>query len=381
MVPSLIYLNNAATSWPKPPNVVDAVNASLETPFSEVGRSTTGISSDCVADARESVARYFHAPERDHMIFSANATDALNTLIHGFTKKQTEPFHVVITELEHNSVIRPLKSLESERKCHVTVAHCNGNRIDPSTIENSLQKDTQLVVMAHGSNVLGSVQDISAIGTLLQEKGIFFIVDGAQTAGLTPINLKRLPLDAFVFTGHKYLFGLPGTGGFYISDPTKISSTRQGGTGTDSRSVLHPETMPEMFETGTHNYPGLISLTAGIEYLEKIGFDTISSKIQKQNQLFLEEFDETDKIIVYTTAPELPIISFNMRNIGNDDAGFILRNMYGIVTRTGLHCAPLIHERIDGGQGCVRISPSILTSDEDCQQAAKIIREVASDNT
>lgn len=377
MDPPLIYLNNAATSWPKPPGVPAAVNEAVALPFGEAGRSAGGLSSDCVADAREAVARYFHAPRADHVIFSANATDALNTLIYGFAKKEAGLFHAVISDLEHNSVIRPLRTLEAEGRCRITIVPATGARVDPDALAAALRPDTRLAVLSHGSNVLGSVQDISAIGKILQDHGVFFVADGAQTAGLVEIDLGRLPLDAFVFTGHKYLFGFPGTGGFFIRDPGRVAPTRQGGTGTDSRNFFQPREMPERFEAGTHNYPGLVSLAAGIAFLEETGQGAITTSIKKQTGIFLEAFSGTDAIRVYNPAPDLPVISFNLRDFENDDVGFILRRMYGIVTRTGLHCAPLVHDRIDGGRGSVRLSPSVLTTEDECRQAAASIREVA----
>jgi cysteine desulfurase/selenocysteine lyase len=257
------------------------------------------------------------------------------------------------------------------------VVPCTGTHIEPSAVADALRADTRLMVMTHGSNVLGSVQDIAGIGKILQEREIFFIADGAQTAGLIPVDLTRLPVDAFVFTGHKYLFGLPGTGGFYLRDPGLVAATRQGGTGTNSSCPFQPESMPEKFEAGTHNYPGLISLAAGIAFLEQTGLDAISRSTDEHNAIFLKRFGETDTIQVYNTTPELPVISLNVRDIGNDDMGFILRDQYGIVTRTGLHCAPLVHDRIDAGGGCVRLSPSVLTSNDDCTRAAEVICEVA----
>ena len=373
----VIYLNNAATSWPKPPEVLDTVRELLNQPFSDSGRSAPGMTTDCIAEARSEVARFFRAPEVDHVIFCASATDAINILIQGFAKKQSAPFHVLITELDHNSVIRPLRALETEGRCSITVVPCTGTSIALSSVAGAIRPDTRLVVMAHGSNVLGSVQDICTIGRYLQEQGIFFIVDGAQTAGLIPIDLAHLPVDAFVFTGHKYLFGLPGIGGFFIRDPALIDVTRYGGTGTDSRSSRHPETMPEKFEAGTHNYPGIISLAAGIRFLERTGSDAIITSTHNNNAEFLKKICCNDMFEVYNTEPELPVISFNIKAIENDDAGFILRNMYGIVTRTGLHCAPLIHESINGCRGCIRLSPSVLTPAEDCERAADIICEVA----
>jgi cysteine desulfurase / selenocysteine lyase len=373
----LIYLNNAATSWPKPPEVLAAVRASLDQPFSESGRSSPGLTEDCVAGARETVARFFRAPEPENVVFCASATDALNILIQGFAQAQGAPFHVLLTELDHNSVIRPLRALEAEGICSVTVVPCSGTHISPASVADAIRPDTRLMVMAHGSNVLGSVQDIASVGRLLHEQGIFFVVDGAQTAGLVPIDLADLPVDAFVFTGHKYLFGLPGSGGFCLRDPDRIAVTRRGGTGTDSRSPNHPLTMPEKFEAGTHNYPGIISLAAGVQFLERTGTDAVMRSTRDNNATFLNKFRNDDTLGIYNAEPELPVISINLKAIGNDDAGFILRNMYGLVTRTGLHCAPLVHERIDGGSGCIRLSPSLLTPSGDCERAAGIICEVA----
>ncbi|MFA5331612.1 MAG: aminotransferase class V-fold PLP-dependent enzyme [Methanoregula sp.] len=373
----MIYLNNAATSWPKPPEVIAAVNESFLTPFNEAGRSTNTLSTDCVSDARQTVARYLGAPEPDHIVFGSNATDALNMLIQGFARKHKEPFHVLLTELDHNSVIRPLRTLEAEGKCSITVVPCTGTHINPSAVAEGIRPDTRLMLMAHGSNVLGSVQDIAAIGKTLHEQGIYFVVDGAQTAGLVPVNLSDLPVDAFVFTGHKYLFGYPGIGGFYIRDPDQVASTRQGGTGTHSKSPFHPDSLPEKYEAGTHNYPGIISLAAGIRFLSRKRMDSVKEVTRVQNRIFLDAFSGCGSISVYNPDPELPVISFNFDMLGNDDAGFILRNMYGIVTRTGLHCAPLIHEKIDGGVGCIRISQSCLTPTDDCRRAAEIIVEVA----
>lgn len=373
----LIYLNNAATSWPKPPGVIAAVTETFFTPFNEAGRSTNALSSDCVADARATVARYLGAPEPDHIVFGANATDALNTLIQGFVQKQNDPFHALFTGLDHNSVIRPLRTLEAEGKCTASVVPCTGTHIDPSAVAEAIRPDTRLMVMAHGSNVLGSVQDIAAIGKILHEQGIYFVVDGAQTAGLVPVDLSALPVDAFAFTGHKYLFGFPGTGGFYIRDPDRIAPTRYGGTGTNSKSPFQPDSIPEKFEAGTHNYPGIISLAAGIRFLSGKGMDSVMQATREANRIFLDAFSMCGNITVYNEDPELPVISLNIADISNDDAGFILRNMYGIVTRTGLHCAPLIHEKIDGGVGSIRISPSCLTPLEECQRAADVIVEVA----
>jgi len=373
----VIYLNNAATSWPKPPEVLEAVIESFRQPFNESGRSTSQLPTDLLTGARETVAGFFRVPEPDNIIFTANATDSLNTLIHGFSLKNPEPFHVLITEIDHNSVIRPLRTLEQSGRCSLSVVPCSGSGIDPESLESAIRNDTRLVVMAHGSNVLGSVQDITAIGKCLHDHDIFFIVDGAQTAGLVPVDLRTLPVDAFVFTGHKYLFGFPGTGGFFIRDPARISPSRQGGTGTFSQFPFQPMDLPEKFETGTPNYPGIISLEAGIRYLEKIGAVAVDRKMRDLTGIFLNTFAESENITVHNKKPELPLISLNIRDLPNDEAGFILREMYGVICRTGLHCAPLIHDKISDGMGSLRLSPSYLNTHEECIAAAAAVREVA----
>jgi selenocysteine lyase/cysteine desulfurase len=221
------------------------------------------------------------------------------------------------------------------------------------------------------------VQDIRTIGDILHDHGIFFIVDGAQTAGHIPISLKDLPVDAFVFTGHKGLLGVPGTGGFYLRNPETIEPVRFGGTGTDSFSLLHPRGMPERFETGTHNYPGLAALAAGVAFINESGLASIADKSRRQTAFLIRELKEAANITVYHDHPGLPIVAFNIRGLENDDVGFMLARAYNIIARTGLHCAPLVHQAIDGGQGCVRLSLSWGTTDEECRAAADAIREIA----
>ena len=375
--PPLIYLNNAATTWPKPREVLDEVARCLHTPFFEHGRSTAGTATDYPAAAREALTGLFHAEDPDRFIFTANATDALNLLIHGFVKNQTTPFHTITTELEHNSVLRPLHTLEGEGKLTLSILPHEDGRVTLQEIKKSIQPDTRLVVMTHGSNVLGSLQNLRPVAEYCAANEIFLIADGAQTAGQIPINLSEIPAGAFVFTGHKALFGLPGTGGFYLSDPERIAPIRQGGTGTDSRTLVHPQDMPQKFEAGTPNYPGIASLLAGIRYIEREGQDAITSKCRGLVALFIRELRKEPGITLYTPAPDLPVVSFNIEKLDNDEAGYILAKGYNIVTRTGLHCAPLIHDRIDGGKGCIRVSFSHLNTPEECLTAAEAVREVA----
>ena len=202
-------------------------------------------------------------------------------------------------------------------------------------------------------------------------------MDGAQVAGHIPVGLRDLPLDAYVFTGHKGLLGIPGTGGFYLREPEAIAPVRYGGTGTDSFSLLHPRGMPERFETGTHNYPGLAALAAGVKFIEERGIHSIAQKAEAQTSFLIRELKREGTITLYNEHPDLPIVAFTIPGLQNDDVGFMLARAYGIIARTGLHCAPLVHKTIDGGEGCVRLSLSWATTDEECRIAAHAIREIA----
>jgi cysteine desulfurase/selenocysteine lyase len=375
--PPLIYLNNAATSWPKPPEVLAALNESLSLPVFGSGRTTGTQGEDYITAAREAISRLLLAEPPEQVVFTKNATDSLNILIQGFLQGKEHGCHVLTTELEHNSVLRPLHELAAKQRIHLTVLPFENGSVQADTIEAALRPETRLMVMTHGSNVLGSVQDIQHIGKILHDHGVFFIVDGAQTAGHIPIHLQRVPVDAYVFTGHKGLFGIPGTGGFFISEPGLVDPIRYGGTGTDSFSLLHPRSMPERFEAGTHNYPGLAALAAGVGYIQSIGVNTIATKADRQVANMIREIEKEQNVTIYNGHPSLPIVSFNINGMGNDDVGFMLARAYGIIGRTGLHCAPLVHRTIDSGNGCVRLSLSWFTTDEECRIAAEAVREIA----
>jgi cysteine desulfurase family protein len=373
----LIYLNNAATTWPKPDAVLEEVTQCLRQPLHEPGRTTGNGSRDYPSAAREALAAFFHAGPAEHFVFCQNATDSLNLLIHGFAEKSRMPFHTITTELEHNSVLRPLTALEKDGITRLTVVPFTDNRVNPATIKKAICEDTRLVVMTHGSNVLGSVQDIRPIAEYLHANDIFFIVDGAQTAGHIPIHLSDIPVGAFVFTGHKALFGIPGIGGFFITEPEAVRITRQGGTGTDSRELTHPFAMPMRFEAGTHNYPGIASLYAGLQFITSTGQEAIERKNRDLTHGFIRELKNIPGVTIYNENPDLPVVSFNITALDNHEVGFILARAYNVILRTGLHCAPLVHERIDGGKGCIRASFSYFTSRDECSAAAQAIREVA----
>ena len=373
----LVYLNNAATSWPKPDCVTKLVQNVISRPCYESGRSAACDFSDYPGEAREGISRLIGTKDPDHIVFTQNATDSLNVLIHGFVKQHPGQFHVITSDLEHNSVLRPLVSLREEGRISLTVLKSDsGFHLTPELIEREVRNDTRLVVLNHGSNVIGSVQDIGSIGSFLHEQGIFFIVDGAQTLGQKIVDLSESSVDAFAFTGHKYLFGIQGIGGFYLDDPSEVASTRQGGTGADSENLLQPEEMPLKYEAGTANYPGIASLYAGIGYVETEGIDRIEARTMGLCRHLIDSLQGEPGITIDNKKPDLPVISLNIRNLDNDDAGLILARAYTIITRTGLHCAPLIHKRLNGGTGSIRLSLSYQNTREECDAAIDAILEM-----
>ncbi|WP_319579696.1 aminotransferase class V-fold PLP-dependent enzyme [uncultured Methanospirillum sp.] len=374
----LIYLNNAASTWPKPACVLDAVSEASRLPYLESGRTTLEGQVSYPDEGREALASFFHTNEPGEYVFTSNATDSLNILIHGFAASHASPFHVITTELEHNSVIRPLLSLKKAGKISLTIVPVDsGGHIHPDSIAEAITPETRLGIINHGSNVTGAVQDIREISRVLHDGGVFSIFDGSQTAGQIPISLSETSADAFVFTGHKYLFGTPGIGGFFLRTPEPVLPLKQGGTGFDSASPDHPGEMPVRFEAGTPNFPGIAAMTAGLRYLSDIGFDTITSHLSSMSGYLSERMSHLDSLILYAPNPDTPIISFNLSNVDPEDIGLILGRKYHIVTRTGLHCAPWIHKKLTGGAGCVRMSMSYLNTMEQCRIVADIIEELA----
>lgn len=374
-----IYLNNAATSWPKPVTVLTAVQESLLLPFTGGGRSTDKDAQDYVWSARTALADLMGVHDDERVVFSHNATDALNTLIQGYLSMHKGPVHVISSVLEHNSVLRPLWELQQAGRIDLTLLPLNGPYIDEEAITGSVRSDTRLAVLTHGSNVLGSVQNLTKIGKNLHDEGVFVIADGAQTAGHICLDIDDLPVDAYVYTGHKALFGIPGTGGFVIKDSEQIAPIRFGGTGSDSSSLFHPRELPERFEAGTQNFPGLAALTAGVTYVKTTGQKEIEEKGKRQAGMIIQGLKEEPNIIIHNDTPDLPIISFNINGLNNDDLGYILTRGYRIITRSGLHCAPLVHKVTDGGVGSVRLSLSWFTTDEECQRVVEVITGVARD--
>ncbi|MGL4453448.1 MAG: aminotransferase class V-fold PLP-dependent enzyme [Sarcina sp.] len=367
-----IYLDNAATSFPKPQVVIDNM---MNYMINFGGNPSRGSSSIALAgnraiyNCRETIANFFNFDKVENVIFTNNITSSLNIILHSLVKKD---WHIITTTMDHNSVLRLLEKLKHTLGVKVDYAKANNEGfVSPSTIEDLISEDTKLVIMSHASNLTGSIQDIKTIGAICKKHGIFFVVDTAQTAGVIPIDMKASNINALAFTGHKSLFGPQGIGGFIIDDKINevMDTVFVGGTGSSSYSLDHPTELPDKFECGTLNTPGIIGLNAGINFIKEEGLEKIHAKEEMLCDYALTELSKINDIIIYGSmdaSKRTPTILFNIKGIDSSELGFYLDFEKGIVTRTGIHCAPLAHKTLVSEQyGGVRISPGYFNTKED----------------
>lgn len=367
----MIYLNNAATSFPKPEAVLEAVNAYCRRPpFSAERSGAAEQGRDILARCRENLCRLFNIDSPDHVIFTSGATHSLNLVLRGLLKRGD---HVVTTQTEHNSVLRLVKTLEKREGIFLTIVPCNKNGwVDPGQMKACLLDHTRLVVVNHCSNVTGSFQDIIKIGTILKKHRALFVVDAAQSAGAAPIDVAKAEIDVLVFAGHKSLFGFQGTGGVYIREGIDPDPLIIGGTGVKSDYLFQPPGRPGCYEAGTLNVPGIVSLNAGVEYILKTGIQTVRQKKAALKTRLLEFFLNQKNIVVYggsrleDFSGTEAVVGFNIKGFPAEDTGYILEKSFDIICRSGLHCAPLIHQALGSyPEGCVRVSFSPFNTRKD----------------
>jgi cysteine desulfurase / selenocysteine lyase len=379
---SSIYLDHAATTFPRPPEILKQMFALFAQMGCSPGRGGYDMAVEVerfIKRVRHRVAGYFGAIDPNRVVFTANATDALNLAILGMTRPGT---HVVSTRLEHNSVLRPLHHLKDIGRIEYTlVAFDSGGFVDPDSIAAALRNNTCLVVVNHASNVLGSIQPIAEIGRICAERGVPLLIDTAQSAGYVSIDMSAWNLSAVAFTGHKALLGPTGIGGLVTAPGVEVEATRFGGTGVDSHRLSQPEYFPHHLETGTLNLLGIIGLDVGLEYLEKSGpLVMYRQKMTLLSRLW-KGLSDIEAVTVYGSVPSdrhVPLMSCNISGINPNDAGMILDGDYDIAVRTGLHCAPYVHE--DTGtapHGSIRFSLGWNTTDEDVESAIEAVNNMA----
>jgi cysteine desulfurase family protein len=375
------YLDAAATSRQKPPQVLKAlVQYATEVGVSH-GRAATkkGIqANELVFSTRQALSKLFNAPRMERILFTKNVTESINTVLKGFLKKGD---HVVLSGVEHNALIRPLNKIKRDREISYTIVSANSQgRLNPFSFEEALQAETRLVCLAHASNVTGTLGPIREVGEICRKKGVAFLVDAAQTAGAQSINLKDNPIDFLAFTGHKGLMGPPGTGGLVVGPQVNLDSFIEGGTGSNSDQEEQPSQWPDKFESGTQNYWGLAGLKAGVDFLLKMSVEKVRKKEEALTQLFLTEASKIPGVKLYGLPPSpdrVAVISLNVEGKDPSEVAYELDERFGILTRAGLHCAPLAHRTIGTYPiGTVRFSFGFFNTEKEILKALKALKEI-----
>lgn len=379
-----IYLDNAATSFPKPEGVSSRMKDYMDAVGATINRSVYGAAQDAglvTLLLRESIARFFHFPEPPtHVILTPGATAGLNMVIKGLLKPGD---HCIVSSMEHNAVMRPLLQLPG-----VEFDRIPGNRegiITPSDVKSLIRPNTKLVIMAHGSNVCGAVQDAAAVGRICAEHGIPFVLDAAQTAGHIDIDFEKWGLSALVAPGHKGLLGPSGIGVLLLKDSFAklLNPLIAGGTGSASDSEYLPEYLPDRFESGTPNLPGIYGLAASMEFLHEQGLEKLHAHEMELCKRFLDGLKEIPGAVV--CGPQglenrVGVISLDFPGLDNAEVAYQLEAEFGILTRCGLHCAPSAHKTLDTfPRGTVRFSLGFASTPEDVDGALDAIRQVCAD--
>ncbi len=377
----MIYLDYAATSGKKPESVYEAADSALRNASGNPGRSGHRVSLEAgriVMNARMLCSRLFHAEAAETIVFCSNCTDALNLAIYGVLKKGD---HVIASHMEHNSVARPLEHLKDSGVEVTKIFGSVETGVSAQAVEEAIKENTRLVIMTHISNVTGTVNDIEAIGRVCRKHNVLFLVDAAQSAGARKIDVREMCIDLLAFPGHKCLYGPQGTGGLYIRPGINLRTLKQGGTGSRSELLHQPEELPDRYESGTLNVPGIAGLAAGIEFILKEGIDRIQAHENRLTDMLAQNLAEIPGVnIIGPRKDRGPVVSVTIDGYEAQDVAIILDQVFDIGVRAGLHCAPDAHQNagtLDMG-GTVRISPGYFTTEEEigkCVESIRIISE------
>ena len=376
----MIYLDNAATTLRKPQPVIDAVVAAMTT----LGNSARGThdgslsASRIIYGTREKLADFFGCPRPDHVVFTCNSTEALNMAICGLLNPGD---HVISTDLEHNSVLRPLYRMEAERNVSLSFvpADRQGN-LDYGDFARLIRPETRAIVCAHASNLTGNAVDIGRVGEIAHAHGLTFIVDASQTAGVLPINMSAQHIDILCFTGHKSLMGPQGTGGLCLGEGVNLRPWKVGGTGVQTYSHSQPEQLPTLLEAGTLNGHGIAGLSAALDYIREVGMDTIREKEEALMHRFYAGVSAIPGVTVYGNfaAPRTAVAALNIRDYDSGEVADALSQDYGIATRPGAHCAPRMHRALGTEhQGAVRFSFGWFNTEVEIDTAIQAVKELA----
>lgn len=381
----MIYLDNAATTWKKPSEVIDAVTEALSG-MGNAGRGAhqaTLQASRVIYETREKLAGFFGVSNGERIAFTANATESLNIAINGLLQPGD---HVITTVCEHNSVLRPLyrKAEEGVEITIVPLAHScprEQGRIDYNFLEKSCKKNTKAVIVTHASNLTGNITDLERVACFAKKNGLIFIVDASQTAGIIPLDVEKTGIDILCFTGHKGLLGPQGTGGIYVREGIDLPSFKVGGSGVHSYDRTHPSKMPASLEAGTLNGHGIAGLGAAVEYIKRESVEKIREKEKMLCSCFVEELSKVPGIVLYGEPDPEKRVGIVSLNIGGLDSGMVsdwLWEDYEIAVRPGAHCAPLLHKALGTqSQGAVRFSFSYYNTLEEVETAVQAVKTYA----
>ncbi len=379
----LVYLDNGATSFPKPREVYEFMDSFYRSAGVNPGRSGFDLcleAGNLVQDTRKLLTGFFGGTDPDRLVFGYNSTDALNLAIFGLIGKGD---HVVSTRLEHNATMRPLWHLSDAGVEVHWVDFDEHGYVDPLEVVGRLRKDTRAVVMNHGSNVIGTVQDVATVGRACRERGIHLILDVSQTAGMVPVKLDELGADVVCFTGHKSLLGPMGIGGMYVREGVEIRHTRAGGTGVRSASRRHLEEYPYRMEYGTPNLPGIAGLNAGVRWVLRHGIEAIHRHEMALWKRLRDGLRDVEGVKLYCQEDvgreRIAVLSLNVEGLEAADAGTMLDVDFDIACRTGLHCTPMVHEHLgtDRIHGTVRFGIGPFNTEGQIQRAVEAVGEIA----
>ena len=380
----MIYLDSAATSYHKPDGVARAVAEAISH-MGNPGRGAHEASLDAsrvVYGTREKMAELFGAEEASQIVFTANSTESLNIAIQGLVDPGD---HVITTVMEHNSVLRPLYLCQQRGVSLTILPFSAAGTVTPEAIEAVIRSNTRMIVCTHGSNLTGDLNDLEAIGRVCKKHHLLFVVDASQTAGVFPIQMDSMNIDVLCFTGHKSLMGPQGTGGMCVRKGVRIRPLLVGGSGIDSYSKIHPQVMPTVLEAGTLNAHGIAGLSAALDFIKKVTPDVIRQREEELTRRFVSQIKSIPGVKLYGNYeqfPRAPILSLNILDYDSGEIADVLAQDYGIMTRAGAHCAPLMHETLGTkSQGAVRFSFSYFNTEEEIDQAANAIRELAEEAT
>lgn len=379
----MIYLDNAATTMHKPQCVIDAVTGAMGS-MGNAGRGANEASlsaSRIIYDTRERLCRLFGGSSPKQVAFTCNSTESLNIAIRGLLLPGD---HVITTMLEHNSVLRPLYDMEKQGVALTIVKSDKKGLLDISKIEDAVCNRTRMIVCTNGSNLTGNYVDVEAVGRVAKAHGLLFVVDASQTAGVFPIDVEQMNIDVLCFTGHKGLLGPQGTGGLYVREGVSVRPFKCGGTGVQTYNRSQPKEMPTCLEAGTLNGHGIAGLHAALGYLEETGIDHIRAREQELMWKFYEGVKDIPEVTVYgdfSVKERCPIVTLNIGDYDSGEVSDALLTDYGISTRPGGHCAPLMHEALGTvEQGAVRFSFCHYNTDEEVETAIRAVRELAQED-